>query len=113
MPETRSGSAHCRSSIVRPLQLVSGALSALRSLDLLTEQSISRGEHKAGVALVRAAVIIFPGSNRERDVCAALTRASGRAPMRIWHGEAELPECDLIVLPGGFAYGDYLRCGAI
>jgi phosphoribosylformylglycinamidine synthase I len=66
-----------------------------------------------GVELVRAAVIIFPGSNRERDVCAALVRASGQEPLRIWHRDAELPRCDLIVLPGGFAYGDYLRCGAI
>ena len=62
---------------------------------------------------MRAAVIIFPGSNRERDICDALTRATGRAPARIWHREASLPQTDLIVLPGGFAYGDYLRCGAI
>ncbi|HEX3412783.1 MAG TPA: phosphoribosylformylglycinamidine synthase subunit PurQ, partial [Stellaceae bacterium] len=62
---------------------------------------------------MRAAVIIFPGSNRERDVCAALARASGREPLRVWHREAVLPPSDLIVLPGGFAYGDYLRCGAI
>jgi len=62
---------------------------------------------------MRAAVIIFPGSNRERDVCDALTRATGRAPVRVWHREATLPKTDLIVLPGGFAYGDYLRCGAI
>jgi phosphoribosylformylglycinamidine synthase len=51
---------------------------------------------------VKAAVVIFPGSNRERDVCAALKRASGHEPA-----------ADLIVLPGGFAYGDYLRCGAM
>ena len=62
---------------------------------------------------MRAAVIIFPGSNRERDVCAALARASGREPLRVWHRDADLPPSDLIVLPGGFAYGDYLRCGAI
>ena len=62
---------------------------------------------------MRAVVVIFPGSNRERDVCAALTRASGREPVRVWHREAALPPSDLIVLPGGFAYGDYLRCGAI
>ena len=65
------------------------------------------------MALVRAAVIIFPGSNRERDVCAALARASGREPLRVWHRDADLPPSDLIVLPGGFAYGDYLRCGAM
>jgi phosphoribosylformylglycinamidine synthase subunit PurQ / glutaminase len=62
---------------------------------------------------MRAAVIIFPGSNRERDICDALTRATGHAPARVWHREASLPKSDLIVLPGGFAYGDYLRCGAI
>jgi phosphoribosylformylglycinamidine synthase I len=62
---------------------------------------------------MRAAVIIFPGSNRERDICDALTRATGCAPVRVWHREATLPKTDLIVLPGGFAYGDYLRCGAI
>jgi len=62
---------------------------------------------------MRAAVIIFPGSNRERDICDALTRATGHAPARVWHREASLPKTDLIVLPGGFAYGDYLRCGAI
>jgi len=62
---------------------------------------------------MRAAVIIFPGSNRERDICDALTRATGRAPVRVWHREVIPPQSDLIVLPGGFAYGDYLRCGAI
>ncbi len=62
---------------------------------------------------MKAAVIIFPGSNRERDVCAALKRASGEEPAMVWHRDTELPAADLIVLPGGFAYGDYLRCGAM
>ena len=62
---------------------------------------------------MKAVVVLFPGSNRERDICDALTRAIGRAPVRVWHRESMLPEADLIVLPGGFAYGDYLRCGAI
>lgn len=62
---------------------------------------------------MRAAVIIFPGSNRERDLCMALTLVSGREPLRVWHRDTTLPQCDLIVLPGGFAYGDYLRCGAM
>lgn len=62
---------------------------------------------------MRAAVIIFPGSNRERDVCTALRRVTGYEPIHVWHREANMPECDLIVLPGGFAYGDYLRCGAM
>jgi phosphoribosylformylglycinamidine synthase subunit PurQ / glutaminase len=62
---------------------------------------------------MKSSVVIFPGSNRERDVCAALYRATGREPARVWHGDSELPQSDLIVLPGGFAYGDYLRCGAM
>ncbi|HZK90620.1 MAG TPA: phosphoribosylformylglycinamidine synthase subunit PurQ [Stellaceae bacterium] len=62
---------------------------------------------------MKAAIVIFPGSNRERDVCAALKRASGREPAIVWHRDSELPPADLIVLPGGFAYGDYLRCGAM
>jgi phosphoribosylformylglycinamidine synthase subunit PurQ / glutaminase len=62
---------------------------------------------------MRAAVIIFPGSNRERDLCMALRLVSGREPLRVWHRDTALPQCDLIVLPGGFAHGDYLRCGAM
>ena len=62
---------------------------------------------------MQAAIIIFPGSNRERDFGLAWKLATGREPLRIWHREASLPEADLIVLPGGFAYGDYLRCGAM
>src|SRR5438128_1563200 len=62
---------------------------------------------------MKAAVIIFPGSNREHDVCLALKRATGHEPARVWHREGSLPDTDLIVLPGGFAYGDYLRCGAM
>jgi phosphoribosylformylglycinamidine synthase len=62
---------------------------------------------------MKIVVIIFPGSNRERDLCAALALVTGREPVRVWHRDATLPEADLIVLPGGFAYGDYLRCGAM
>jgi phosphoribosylformylglycinamidine synthase len=62
---------------------------------------------------MQAAVIVFPGSNREQDVIDALRRSSGREPHRVWHGDSELPKSDLIVVPGGFAYGDYLRCGAM
>jgi phosphoribosylformylglycinamidine synthase I len=62
---------------------------------------------------MNAVVIIFPGSNREHDVCQAWKLASGKEPARIWHRDATLPDCDLIILPGGFAYGDYLRCGAM
>ena len=62
---------------------------------------------------MKAAVIVFPGSNCDRDVAVALTRSAGRAPAMVWHGEASLPELDLIVVPGGFSYGDYLRSGAM
>jgi phosphoribosylformylglycinamidine synthase subunit PurQ / glutaminase len=62
---------------------------------------------------MRAVVVIFPGSNRERDICAALRRATGDEPLLVWHRDTSLPQTDLIVLPGGFAYGDYLRCGAM
>ena len=62
---------------------------------------------------MRSAVIVFPGSNCDRDVALALRQASGRRPTMIWHRETELPPLDLIVVPGGFSYGDYLRCGAI
>lgn len=63
---------------------------------------------------MRAAVITFPGSNREGDVIRALKQATGHDPARIWHQDHDLPNgTDLVVLPGGFSYGDYLRCGAI
>jgi phosphoribosylformylglycinamidine synthase len=62
---------------------------------------------------VKSAVITFPGSNRDRDMIAALTKVSGEAPANVWHQDSELPPVDLVVLPGGFSYGDYLRVGAI
>ena len=62
----------------------------------------------------RAAVITFPGSNCDRDMAVAIERASGSAPLRVWHADAELPErLDFIALPGGFSYGDYLRSRAM
>ena len=62
----------------------------------------------------RAAVITFPGSNCDRDMAVAIERISGTAPIRVWHGDAHLPDdLDFIALPGGFSYGDYLRSGAI
>ena len=62
---------------------------------------------------MRAAVITFPGSNCDRDVAVCLEAASGQKPHMVWHGDADLPEVDAIVLPGGFSYGDYLRCGSM
>ena len=62
---------------------------------------------------MKAAVIVFPGSNCDRDAAVALQEATGETPAMVWHGDAELPKTDLIVLPGGFSYGDYLRSGAM
>jgi phosphoribosylformylglycinamidine synthase subunit PurQ / glutaminase len=63
---------------------------------------------------VRTAVVVFPGSNCDRDIAVALGQVTGRPATMVWHGDTELPEgLDLIALPGGFSYGDYLRCGAI
>jgi len=63
---------------------------------------------------MRAAVIVFPGINRERDMAHTLRLVSGREPTMVWHTDPKLPEStDLVVVPGGFSYGDYLRCGAI
>jgi phosphoribosylformylglycinamidine synthase I len=63
---------------------------------------------------MRAAVITFPGSNREGDAARALKQATGRDPVAVWHADTALPDhTDLVVLPGGFSHGDYLRCGAI
>ncbi|WP_324074856.1 MAG: phosphoribosylformylglycinamidine synthase subunit PurQ [Erythrobacter sp.] len=62
----------------------------------------------------RAAVITFPGSNCDRDMASALEALSGQKAIRVWHGDADLPDgLDLIALPGGFSYGDYLRSGAM
>ena len=69
--------------------------------------------HHDRSSLMNSAVIIFPGSNRDRDMIAAIGKISGRPPITVWHAETELPPVDLIVLPGGFSYGDYLRTGAI
>ncbi len=62
---------------------------------------------------MKSAVIVFPGSNCDRDVAVALEAISGVKPEMVWHRETDLPSVDLIVLPGGFSYGDYLRSGAM
>ncbi len=63
---------------------------------------------------MKAVVVLFPGSNREGDAVRALELAIGKKPQIVWHAETELPAgTDLVLLPGGFSYGDYLRCGAI
>ena len=63
---------------------------------------------------MKSAVVVFPGSNCDRDCAVAIERSTGERPQMVWHGESSLPDkLDLIVLPGGFSYGDYLRCGAM
>ena len=62
---------------------------------------------------MKAAVIVSPGSNCDRDVQVAIRQSAGTEPVMHWHGDPELPEVDLIVVPGGFSYGDYLRAGAM
>jgi phosphoribosylformylglycinamidine synthase subunit PurQ / glutaminase len=62
---------------------------------------------------MKASVIVFPGSNCDRDAAVALEAVMGHAPAMVWHGDGAIPASDLIVLPGGFSYGDYLRSGAM
>jgi phosphoribosylformylglycinamidine synthase I len=62
---------------------------------------------------MKSAVVIFPGLNRDTDMMLALESVTGSKPVSVWHTETQLPKVDLVVIPGGFSYGDYLRCGAI
>lgn len=62
---------------------------------------------------MKSAVIVFPASNCDRDAKVALEQMTGKQPNMVWHQDSELPDVDLVVLPGGFSYGDYLRCGAM
>ncbi len=62
---------------------------------------------------MKSTVIVFPASNCDRDAAVALEQATGKTPAMVWHGDSALPETDLVVLPGGFSYGDYLRSGAM
>ena len=62
---------------------------------------------------MKSAVVLLPGLNRDRDMIAALTKISGKPPLTVWESDTTIPDVDLIVIPGGFSYGDYLRCGAI
>jgi len=62
---------------------------------------------------MKAAILVFPGSNREGDVAQAIELVTGRKPAMVWHGDGDFEKADLIVVPGGFSYGDYLRCGAM
>src|SRR3546814_4798511 len=67
-----------------------------------------------GAVAMKTAVIVFPGSNCDRDMAVALGQVTGKAPAMVWHRESELADgVDFIALPGGFSYGDYLRSGAM
>lgn len=62
---------------------------------------------------MKAGVVVFPGSNCDRDAAVTLQAVTGSPAQMIWHGDRDMPDCDLIVVPGGFSYGDYLRSGAM
>ena len=62
---------------------------------------------------MKSAVIVFPGSNCDRDMAVAIEKITGQKPVMVWHGDADIPDVDFIALPGGFSYGDYLRSGAM
>ena len=62
---------------------------------------------------MRSGVVIFTGSNCDRDMIVAIRKITGKTPIKIWHKEYDIPNLDLIVIPGGFTFGDYLRCGAL
>ena len=62
---------------------------------------------------MKSAVIVFPASNCDRDAATALEQMTGQKTHMVWHQDSEMPDVDLVVLPGGFSYGDYLRCGAM
>jgi len=63
--------------------------------------------------MLRTGILLFPGINRERDMAIAVTRSFGVAPRIVWHKETDLSGLDLVIIPGGFSFGDYLRCGAM
>ena len=87
---------------------------ALDFLKLRSGSALGRGGARRKRHLMRSAVLVFPGINRERDMARALRLMSGRETAMVWHTDAQLPPgTDLVVVPGGFSYGDYLRCGAI
>src|SRR5689334_1616238 len=69
--------------------------------------------HSAWACPMKAGIVVFPGINRERDMVIALETSFGAKPRMIWHKDTDLGGVDLVVVPGGFSFGDYLRCGAM
>src|SRR5580700_7551849 len=107
----RRRSRHCGG---RPGPARRSRASRARFSQLRTGAALGRGGTRRKRHLMRSAVLVFPGINRERDMARALRLVSGRETAMVWHGDTELPAgTDLVVVPGGFSYGDYLRCGAI
>src|SRR6201987_3645714 len=85
-----------------------------RCLGLPQRRLGAAGGGEGARTLMKCAVVVFPGINRERDMARPLRLISGRDPAMVWHADTSLPAgTDLVVVPGGFSYGDYLRCGAI
>ena len=62
---------------------------------------------------MKTSIVVFPGSNCDRDIAVSIKKLTHRKPKMVWHKETKFPKSDLIVIPGGFSFGDYLRCGAI
>jgi phosphoribosylformylglycinamidine synthase subunit PurQ / glutaminase len=85
-----------------------------RMLSAVALGPVAPGDEADYLAPMKSAVVVFPGSNCDRDCMVAVERSTGSRPEMVWHGDSQLPDgLDLIVLPGGFSYGDYLRAGAM
>jgi phosphoribosylformylglycinamidine synthase I len=90
------------------------AIHDLKKKDVDAEHKARHDRKEVGTARhMKASVIVFPGSNCDRDAAVALEAVTGTPPAMVWHGDSAIPASDLIVLPGGFSYGDYLRSGAM
>ena len=81
--------------------------------DSTARSALAKARPDRYIPAMQAAVIVFPGSNADRDLAVALSHATGRPTHMVWHRDTELPPTDLIAIPGGFSYGDYLRSGAM
>ena len=73
----------------------------------------SNAKQTMTLSALRVAIIVFPGSNCDRDMMVAIEQLTSRRPALVWHKEASLDAADLVIIPGGFSFGDYLRCGAL
>ncbi len=86
----------------------------LRKFAIKIASGFRSSDSLVNMSMMKSAVLVFPGSNCDRDAAVALEKVTGTAPAMVWHKDGEIPErTDLVVIPGGFSYGDYLRCGAM